>query len=50
MISKYWLVVKSEDGRLIRTDTWGVINDTGQKAADAEALRSLGKRLIREAT
>jgi hypothetical protein len=49
MVSKYWLLMKSEDGRLIRHDTWGVINGSGQEEADCEAMVMLGERLLREA-
>jgi len=49
MTSKYWLLMKSEDGRIIRHDTWGIINESGQEEADAGAMECFGKRLIDEA-
>jgi hypothetical protein len=47
--TEYWLLVKASDGRVIRHDTWGVIAESGQGLADAEAMKCLGERLIREA-
>lgn len=49
MTSKYWLVMKSEDGRVIRRDTWGVINESGQEEADCLAMECFGQRLLDEA-
>ncbi len=49
MVSKYWLVMKSEDGRLIRSDSWGIMTDSEQEFADIEAMECLGARLIDEA-
>ena len=49
MISKYWLVVKSRDGRIIRSDSWGVMSESGQEEADCIALECMGRRLIDEA-
>jgi hypothetical protein len=49
MISKYWLLMKSEDGRVIRHDTRGVINESSQEEADCEAMEAFGKRLMDEA-
>lgn len=46
MTTEYWLIMKSSDGRTIRADTWGVINESGQQAADCEAMEALGERLI----
>lgn len=49
MVSKYWLLMKSEDGRVIRHDSWGIINESGQEEADCEAMAYFGERLIAEA-
>lgn len=49
MVSKYWLLMKSKDGRVIRHDSWGVINESGQEDADCEAMECMGKRLMDEA-
>lgn len=49
MESKYWLVMKSDDGRLIHNDHYIIYGDIGQEIADYEALEILGRRMIREA-
>ena len=49
MRTEYMLLVKTEDGRAIRADSYAVFFESDQGSADCEAMTALGERLIRDA-